>query len=800
MCVKEGWLHKQGGGSSFLGRKNWKKRYFVLKPGVLRYFKGSSKTNLLGEVDFSELVGGDASLAENQLGVGRKHCFAVRSKERNLLLCAADSDDEMSWVKALRETITAFQKYAKGLFVNKSENDQDKTESPTKPDDLDVSPSISVKSFVEDRKDSDADSNRSLVSSTTSVPMEDSTSSVKISPNSLAKQTAKSMANEFMAVAAKRRSRGLTIGHRAIHRNSSTKDEEMTKSEEKCPAEVKVSNTNNWMNDVPPPPGSPSPEPSDSPPPPPPLSPTTSNMSNISIAASTSIKDNKENDNESFGAVETIETIESKCDDSVGTSNQPEKQYRIAIALYNFEGRDDNELSFNENDRILVLSEDDQWYTGSKLGDPSMKIGDFPGNYVKFELSRRLTKSFASMTAALSDARVQEDSSLSQNNSQKSVVAETGETHVTSNPSGICPALDLFIQNNTVVIKSGFLKKRGGGTSTFGKQNWRTRFFVVTGEGVYYFSNEKSVVPKGGILWNDVVEKIDATPKEINRNFAFCITTDGRKMYLAAGNETIHNDWVNDLSKVLDNRYANDRQSLDIDAVSPPPPLPMRVSFRKTAQKTDAGNSVSTISDIKQVVVTPSPSKLVTAPRPTSKRGDGIVSKRLLECAVVSNAEQATAEAAAVCTASKPALSCLEKKGKEVLQWGKLSKRGGGTSTFGKKNWKLRFFVCTVDGLYYFESASKSEPLGKIMWDDLKAAEDGSLIAAVDVSPKACTKKFAFSLKTCKRVLIVSCDTKEVHDTWVDTILKVIKRHTLMKKMSDTGAINLMKHASFLKK
>ena len=50
-ALKQGWLHKKGGGSSTLSRRNWKKRWFVLRQAKLMYFENDSEEKLKGTVE-----------------------------------------------------------------------------------------------------------------------------------------------------------------------------------------------------------------------------------------------------------------------------------------------------------------------------------------------------------------------------------------------------------------------------------------------------------------------------------------------------------------------------------------------------------------------------------------------------------------------------------------------------------------------------------------------------------------------------------------------------------------------------
>ena len=47
-ALKQGWLHKKGGGSSTLSRRNWKRRWFVLRQSKLMYFENDGEDKMKG--------------------------------------------------------------------------------------------------------------------------------------------------------------------------------------------------------------------------------------------------------------------------------------------------------------------------------------------------------------------------------------------------------------------------------------------------------------------------------------------------------------------------------------------------------------------------------------------------------------------------------------------------------------------------------------------------------------------------------------------------------------------------------
>jgi hypothetical protein len=51
----------------------------------------------------------------------------------------------------------------------------------------------------------------------------------------------------------------------------------------------------------------------------------------------------------------------------------------VYVSIYPYEATDSGDLSFNVNERIIVLKREGEWWTG-KIGD---RIGTFPNNYVQ---------------------------------------------------------------------------------------------------------------------------------------------------------------------------------------------------------------------------------------------------------------------------------------------------------------------------------------------------------------------------------------------------------------------------------
>ena len=74
--IKSGWLTKMGGGTSTLGRKNWKRRYMCLRMGELSYMPSDDETApKLGVVDV---------LSATEISVLVRKCAMTRIKPSHL--------------------------------------------------------------------------------------------------------------------------------------------------------------------------------------------------------------------------------------------------------------------------------------------------------------------------------------------------------------------------------------------------------------------------------------------------------------------------------------------------------------------------------------------------------------------------------------------------------------------------------------------------------------------------------------------------------------------------------------------
>uniref|UniRef100_A0A2I3GWB3 Myosin X n=1 Tax=Nomascus leucogenys TaxID=61853 RepID=A0A2I3GWB3_NOMLE len=95
-ALKQGWLHKKGGGSSTLSRRNWKKRWFVLRQSKLMYFENDSEEKLKGTVEVrtaKEII--DNTTKENGID--------IIMVDRTFHLIAESPEDASQWFSVLSQ-------------------------------------------------------------------------------------------------------------------------------------------------------------------------------------------------------------------------------------------------------------------------------------------------------------------------------------------------------------------------------------------------------------------------------------------------------------------------------------------------------------------------------------------------------------------------------------------------------------------------------------------------------------------------------------------------------------------------
>ena len=105
-----------------------------------------------------------------------------------------------------------------------------------------------------------------------------------------------------------------------------------------------------------------------------------------------------------------------------------------------------------------------------------------------------------------------------------------------------------------------------------------------------------------------------------------------------------------------------------------------------------------------------------------------------------------------------------------VLKQGHLSKQGGGSS---RRNWNLRWFVMTKEGLAYYKTQEMREQKGFIPWQELS-----ELPTPVKRSEK---RPWCFALTLPTRTYMIEAQTKEERNDWINAIAGAL---THLKKVT----------------
>eukprot|EP00730_Choanoeca_flexa_P004832 TRINITY_DN11814_c0_g2_i3.p1 TRINITY_DN11814_c0_g2~~TRINITY_DN11814_c0_g2_i3.p1 ORF type:complete len:870 (+),score=231.05 TRINITY_DN11814_c0_g2_i3:197-2806(+) len=112
MVVHQGWLMKQGGGTTFLSRKSWKRRWFLLQGNQLTYHK----SNVFIVSHMPSEVRKNATGVINLLNAlaidpwdGKPFGFVIITKDRTFYIHASCAAERQRWLKQLRKAKEAAQ-------------------------------------------------------------------------------------------------------------------------------------------------------------------------------------------------------------------------------------------------------------------------------------------------------------------------------------------------------------------------------------------------------------------------------------------------------------------------------------------------------------------------------------------------------------------------------------------------------------------------------------------------------------------------------------------------------------------
>jgi len=126
-----------------------------------------------------------------------------------------------------------------------------------------------------------------------------------------------------------------------------------------------------------------------------------------------------------------------------------------------------------------------------------------------------------------------------------------------------------------VIIKQGYLMKKGGGESLFGRKNWKVRYFVLWRTHLCYYKTEQAALehrkvkdykrhkrtrstsavaaPLGVIKLRDVqsVHTLQEGTSRSDTHFCFTLETPYRTFYLCNKDFLIYNEWFGEVKKLV---------------------------------------------------------------------------------------------------------------------------------------------------------------------------------------------------------------------------------------------------------
>lgn len=108
-----GYLDKQGGGQSTLGRKNWKRRWFILDKLSLTYQTRPESHNAKGRIlaeDMKLVRDGDKSKPTQ---------FVLVTKNRELVIEANNTELKNEWMKRLTNLIQRQGQFRQSMLASK---------------------------------------------------------------------------------------------------------------------------------------------------------------------------------------------------------------------------------------------------------------------------------------------------------------------------------------------------------------------------------------------------------------------------------------------------------------------------------------------------------------------------------------------------------------------------------------------------------------------------------------------------------------------------------------------------------
>ena len=298
-------------------------------------------------------------------------------------------------------------------------------------------------------------------------------------------------------------------------------------------------------------------------------------------------------------------------------------------------------------------------------------------------------------------------------------------------------------------IKAGWLTKMGGGTSTFGRANWKRRWMTLKGGELFYHETEEDDAKVLGIVDIQGCEQIVNGAVEelgIKKEFAFAIhTRDAAKKEGKAGKSRTYfmscesqeecNDWCETLNSAAGKTDEEIREMMMTARVDP-----------RNAQGTIEADEVTSVTGVEKTDAEGHPVFIVM----TQNRVEKFIAADADDMDDWIRVLRPTARADA------------DDEEGEVTEEGWMFK-GGGDKGLTKKR---RYFVLRGEVLHYY--AAKGDP------SSLKGTIPLNALCSVIPPEDEKATDWSFAVHSRRKSFVLSCKTQSDMNTWINAIQDVV--------------------------
>jgi myosin X len=297
-------------------------------------------------------------------------------------------------------------------------------------------------------------------------------------------------------------------------------------------------------------------------------------------------------------------------------------------------------------------------------------------------------------------------------------------------------------------IKAGWLSKMGGGSSTFGRANWKRRWMTLKGGELFYHETEEDDAKVLGIVDIQGCEQIVNSRDEeigIKKEFCFAINTkDGAKKgksgksrtyFMSCESQEECDDWCETLNSVAGKTDDEIREMMMTARVDP-----------RNAQGTIEADDITSVSGVEKTDAEGHPVFIVE----TQGRVEKFIAADADDMDDWIRVLKPTARAEGD-----------EDEG-EVSEEGWMFK-GGGEKGLTKKR---RYFVLRGEVLHYY--AAKNDP------SSLKGTIPLNALCSVVPPEDEKATDWTFAVHSRRKSFVLSCKTQSDMNTWINAIQDVV--------------------------